>query len=212
VIVISVRLVAIFSFMFSSCALLKPSASIGLSKISDDYQLNQNDTTKTVIDFNSKINFDFDLSGSQRVSIHPGRSRFLADGVSPGWFYLDFIGSSMWVRGLPVYLIGGDTVSLDIDNNYLDIDGMSFFDARQNKSTQYSFVPALLLSCVGCTREPILKLDGQQVDYTTPWISVDAGWHTIEIYSPFDNVNLYYRTLFDNYTITEFTLYPVAMN
>lgn len=211
-IVISVRLVAILSLALSSCALLKPSVSISLSKVSNDFQLNQYDTTKTAFYFDSKINLDFDLNGSERISVHHGVSRLLADGVSPGWFYLDVIGSSMWVRGLPVYLVGGDTVSLDIDNNYLDINGRSFFAVQQDRSMQFSFIPDLSLSCVGCTRAPMLKFDGQQVDYVPPWISIDAGWHTIEIYSPFDNVNLYYRTLFDNYTITEFTLYPVSMN
>jgi hypothetical protein len=206
------RLVAVLAFAFSSCALLKPSTSIGLSEVSDNYQLGMYDTTKTIFDFDSGMNIDFDLNGSDRISVHPGSSRLLANGVSPGWFYIDVIGSSMWVRGLPVYLIGGDTVSIDVDNNYLDVDGRSFFTARQEKSTQFSFVPALSISCVGCTRALTLKFDEQQVDYVPPWISIDAGWHTIEIYSPFDNVNLYYRTLFDNYTITEFTLYPVSMN
>ncbi len=215
------RLVVICAVALSSCAMLKPSISIGLSRISDDYQLNQNDTTKAVLDVDSKINFDFDLRGSKRISIHPGFSRFLADGVSPGWFYIDVIGTSTWVRGLPVYLSGGDTVSLDIDDNYLDVDGRPFFMVEQDKSMQFSFVPELSLRCVGCTRAPILRFDGKQVKNVPPensrfsrqtWISVNAGWHTIETYSPLDNVNLYYRTLFDNYTITELTLYPILMN
>ncbi len=210
--VISLRLMAVLSLALSSCALLRPSASIGLSRVPDDYQLGLFDTTKTVFDFDSNINLDFDLNGSKRISIHPGFSQLLADGTSPGWFYIDVIGSSMWVRGLPIYLIGGDTVSVEVDNDYLDVNGRTFFVAQQEKGTQLSFVPALSMRCEGCTRAPILKFDEQQVDYIPPWISIEAGWHTIEIYSPFDNVNLYYRALFDNYTITEFTLYPVLMN
>jgi len=210
--ILSVRLMAILAFAFSSCALLKPSTSIGLFKVSDNYQLSIFDTTKTIFDFDSGINIDFDLNGSDRLSVQPGFTRLLANGVSPGWFYIDVIGSSMWVRGLPVYLIGGDTVLIGVDNDYLNVDGRSFFTARQEKSTLFSFVPELSMSCVGCTRAPILKFDGQEVDYIPPWISIDAGWHTIEIYSPFDNVNLYYRTLFDNYTMTEFKLYPESMN
>ncbi len=207
-----IRQAAILSFALSSCAVLRPSPTVNLSEISDDYRFDPYDTTETVFNIESSVDVDFDLSGSQRVSVHRGSSRLLADGVTQGWSYMDVIGSNMWVRGLPVYLMGGDSVSIDIDNNYLDIDGRSFFDVRQDKSTRYSFVPELSLSCVGCTREPILKFDGKQVDYIPPWISIDAGWHTIEIYSPFDNVNLYFRTLFDNYTITGFTLYPVLMN
>ncbi len=210
--IISGRLAAVLSFALSSCALLMPAATIGLSRVSEDFQLGLYDTTKTVLDFDSRINLDFDLNGSERVSVRPGLSKWLADGVMPGWFYLDVIGSSMWVRGLPVYLIGGDAIAIEADNDHLVLDGRPFFTAQQEKSTQFSFVPALSMSCAGCTRAPVLKFDGQQVDYAPPWISIDAGWHTIEIYSPFDNVHLYYRTLFDNYTITEFTFYPVSMN
>lgn len=210
--IISVRLVAVLLFALSSCALLMPSASIGLSRVSEDYQLGLYDTTKTILDFDSRMNLDFDLNGSERISVRPGFSRWLAEGVMPGWFYLDVIGSSMWVRGLPVYLIGGDTVAIEVDNDHLVVDGRAFFTAQQEKSTRFPFAPVLSMSCAGCTRAPILKFDGQQVDYVAAEISVDAGWHTIEFYSPFDNVSLYYRTLFDNYTITEFTLYPVLMN
>jgi hypothetical protein len=210
--IISVRLVAVLSLILSSCALLMPSTSIGLSRVSEDYQLGVLDTTKTILNFDSRIDLDFDLNGSERFSIRPGFSRWLVDRVMPGWFYLDVIGSSMWVRGLPVYLIGGDTVAVEVDNDHLVLDSRPFFTAQQEKSTRFPFVPVLSMSCIGCTRAPILKFDGQQLDYVAPEISVDAGWHTIEFYSPFDNVSLYYRTLFDNYTITEFTLYPVPMN
>jgi hypothetical protein len=200
------------SLLLSSCALLRPTATVRLIKVSGEHELNADDTTKTIFMFDSKINLDFDLNGSQRVAVDPGSSSLLADGIAPGWFYMDLIGASTWVRGLPVYLIGGDTVLIDVDNDYIAVDGTAFFTAQREKSTQFSYVPALSMRCIGCTRQPILKFDGQQVDYVPPWISVDAGWHTIEIYSPFDNVNLYYRALFDNYTETEFTFYPVAMN
>jgi len=196
----------------SSCALLRPSASIEIYEVTDDYRIDPYDTTKTVFDFDSNINIDFDISGSDRISVRQGLSSLLADGISPGWFYIDVIGANLWVRGLPVYLIGGDTVTIDVDSYHLDIDGRPFFAARQEKSTEFSFVPVLSMSCAGCTRQPTLRFDGQQVEFVPPWISLDAGWHTIEIYSPFDHVNLYYRTLFDSFTVTEFTLYPVLMN
>jgi len=196
----------------SSCALLEPSASIQLSRVSDDYYLDVNDTTKTIITMDSDIDMNFDLSGSERLSMRPGFSHLLASDVVPGWYYMDIIGASMWVRGVPVYLWGGDTISIEVGNDYLDIDGKIFFEAEQQKGTQYPFVPAFSLNCVGCTRMPQLKFDDQQVNYLPPWVSIAAGWHTIEIYSPFDNVRLYYRTLFDNYSITQFTFYPVTMN
>lgn len=206
------RLVSVLSFSLSSCALLKPSASIGISVVPDNYSLEPYDTTETIFIFDSKINLDFDLNGSDRIVVRPGFSHMLANGISPGWFYMDVIGATMWVRGLPVYLIGGDTVLIEVDDNQLDVDSMEFFTAHQEKSTALPFVPALSINCIGGTAAPHLKLDDQEVDYVPPWIEVDPGWHTIEIYSPFDNVQLYYRTLFDNYSITRFTFYPIAMN
>ncbi|HUI30930.1 MAG TPA: hypothetical protein VLX91_12000 [Candidatus Acidoferrales bacterium] len=206
------KFVAALSLGLSSCAFLRPSISIGLSRVSNNYVVNPFDTTKTIFTVDSKIDFDFDLSGSYRISIRHGHSRVLAKGVSPGWFYVDVIGASMWVRGLPLYLIGGDSVSIQVANNYLNVDGKTFFMAQQEKSTQFSYDPSLSISCVGCTRKPTLKFDDEEMNYVPPSISAAAGWHTIEIYSPFDNVDLYFRTLFDNYTITEFTLYPILMN
>lgn len=208
---ISVRLVAVLSFLISSCALLKPTASIELSRVPSDYSLDLSDTTKTILMFDSRINFDFDLNGSDRITVRPGFSQTLASGISPGWFYMDVIGATMWVRGLPVYLFGGDSVLIDVDNDHLSLDGAEFFTVSKEKSTTLPFVPSLSISCVGCTARPQLKFDNQQVNYLPPWIAIDPGWHTIEIYSPFDNVELYYRTLFDNYSITRFTLYPFSM-
>ena len=201
-----------FAITFSSCALLKPSASVQLLRIPSDFELGATDTTKTVLFFDSNINVDFDLSGSKRVAIHPGVSQLLADGISPGWYYVDVVGANTWVRGLPVYLNGGDSVSFDIGSNHLGVDGRTFFSAFQEKSTRYSFTPMLSLNCFGCTARPLLKFDRNQVDYVPPWVAVSPGWHTIEIYSPFDNVQLYYRTLFDNFTVTQFNLYPIRMN
>lgn len=202
----------LFAVALCSCALLKPSASVGLYKVPSSYELGAYDTTKTVFVFDTGIYVDFDLSGSRRVAVRPGLSRFLAEGISPGWHYIDVIGASMWVRGLPVYLSGGDSVAIEVGNDYLNLDGRTFFSARRTKSTQFSFVPALAMNCVGCGAMPLLKFDGEQLDYVPPWVAVEPGWHTIEIYSPFDNVQLYYRALFDNYTITQFILYPVSMN
>ncbi len=188
------------------------SASVGLSEVPNSFELGIQDTTKAVFVFDSGIYMDFDLSGSRRVSVRPGASQFLAEGILPGWYYIDVIGASMWVRGLPVYLSGGDSVAIQVGNDYLELNGRTFFSATQTRSTLFAFVPALAMDCVGCTTMPLLKFDGEQVDYIPPWVAVDPGWHTIEIYSPFDNVQLYYRTLFDNYTITRFTIYPISVN
>lgn len=201
-----------FAVLFSSCALFTPIATVNLLKVSYDYELGASDTTETIFDLNTRIQFEFDLNGSNRVGVQPGDSRYLATGVKPGWYYVDVIGANMWVRGMPVYLTGGNVVSLEVTNNYIDVDGHPYFNAYQEKSTQYPFTPMLSLSCTGCTAEPLLKFDGNQINYIAPWVSVSAGWHTIEIYSPFDNVQLYYRTLFDNYTVTRFNLYPVNIN
>ncbi len=192
--------------------MLHPTATVKLVRVQDRFEPSPVDTTQTILMIKANMDFEFDMNGSERIAMNSGSSRLLADGISPGWYYLDVIGPTMWVRGLPVYLVGGDTMTLDVDNDYIDVDGSPVFDVRQEKSTTFSFVPGLSMSCAGCTRAPVLKFDGRQLEYIPPWISIEAGWHTIEIFSPFDNVNLYYRTLFDNYTITEFTLYPVQMN
>ncbi|HEY9165934.1 MAG TPA: hypothetical protein VIS48_07215 [Candidatus Kryptonia bacterium] len=196
----------------SSCALLQPAVTVRFSKVAGNFELGTGDTNKTVIHLNSQIYLDFDLSGSDRISIHPGVTQLLADGISPGWYYADFIGADMWVRGVPVYLSGEDKLSVEVANNQLVIDGRAFFGAQTQKSTAYPFLPSLSLTCNGCTSRPQLKFDGQVVDYVPPWVSVAAGWHSVEIYSPFDRVELYYRALFDNYSVTEFDLYPVKVN
>ncbi len=201
-----------FAVVFSSCALFVPTATVNLLQVPGDYELGATDTTDTIFDLSTRIHIDFDISGSNRTAVRPGDWHYLATGIKPGWYYVDVIGADMWVRGMPVYLLGGDVVSLGVSDNHIDIDGRAYFDATQEKSTSFPFTPMLSLKCTGCTAEPLLKFDGNQVNYVPPWIAVSAGWHTIEIYSPFDNVQLYYRTLFDNYTVTRFNLYPVNMN
>jgi hypothetical protein len=196
----------------SPLAWLQPSATVHLAKASVGYENEPIDTTDTIFILRSKINLDFNLNGSNRISVGPGFSRLIASGISSGWYYMDIIGTTMWVRGLPVYLIGGDSVSIDVDNNYLSVDGYEFFVASQERSTDLPFMPSLSISCLGCTVTPQIKLDDQPVHYVPPWIEVDPGWHTIEIDSFADNVRLYYRTLFDNYSITRFIVYPVEMN
>lgn len=201
-----------FAVAFSSCALFVPTATVNLLQVSGDYELGATDTTDTIFDLSTGIHIDFDISGSNRIAIRPGDWHYLATGIKPGWHYVDVIGADMWVRGMPVYLLGGDVVSIGVGENYIDIDGRTYFDASQEKSTSFPFTPMLSLQCNGCTTEPVLKFDGTQMNYVPPWIAVSAGWHTIQIYSPFDNVQLYYRTLFDNYTVTRFTLYPINTN
>ncbi len=202
----------LLAVVFSSCALFTPVTAVNILRVPGDYELKASDTTYTVFDLNTLIHLEFDLNGSNRIAVSPGDSHYLASGIRQGWYYADVIGANMWVRGMPVYLTGGDVISLEITNNYINVDGRPFFNAYQEKSTQYPFTPMLSLTCTGCTAQPQLKFDGNEVNYVPPWISITAGWHTIQIYSPFDNVQLYYRTLFDNYTVTRFDLYPVNMN
>ncbi len=201
----------LFAVLFSSCALLVPTASVHLIRVSGDYQLGATDTTKTILIISTNMHVDFNLNGSNIIKLAPGEWYYVADGIGPGWYYLNAVGANTWVRNVPVYLNGGDEIPIVIGANYLDIDKRTFFDSYQEKSTLYSFYPMLSLNCFGCTTQPLLRFDGNETTITQPWITVTPGWHTIEIYSPLDHVQLYYRTLFDNYTITQFDLYPVPM-
>ena len=145
----------------------------------------------------------------------------MADGFSSGWAYIDVTSANTWVRGIPVYLSGGDTASIEIYNIHLAIDGAAFFSAWEEKSTQYSFVPSWLMQCVDYRRKPSVKLAGRQIDYV-PSVgngsrrrglrSIAAGLHTINIYSLFDNVIIHHRSLYDIYTVNKLGLCPVSMN
>lgn len=192
--------------------MLQPTAIVHLVRVGDNFVLSAGDTTETLFDVDTRIHTQFDLNGSNRVGVAPGIWKYLADGIAPGWHYIDLIGTTVWVRGVPVYLRGGDTVSVDLGDNHMALDGMPFFEVYQDKNIYYSFTPMFSLNCYGCNWYPEIKFDGSVMNYTAPWVAVDAGWHTIEITSPLDNVHLYYRTLFDNYTVTRFNLYPVQMN
>ncbi len=200
-----------FAVLFSSCALLAPTASVHLTKVESDYNLPADDTTKSILIINTNMHVDFNLSGSNIIKLTPGTWEFVADGIQEGWYYVDIVGAATWVRNVPVYFYGGDQISFDVGPDHLDIDGRIFFDSYKEKNTLYPFYPLLSMNCFGCTAQPILRLDGSQIAVTQPWMTVSPGWHTIEIYSPLDHVQLYYRTLFDNYTITQFDLYPVSM-
>lgn len=200
-----------FGFFLSSCALLAPTASVHLVRVRADYSLNAADTTATLLQINTNMHVEFTLNGSNTVSIAPGESDFTAEGIQTGWYYLDVVGAETWVRNVPVYLPGGGKMSFDIGNDYLDIGGRTFFDSYQEKSTMYPFYPVFSLNCYGCDFQPLIRFDGVPLTITQPWTTVTPGWHTIEIYSPLDHVDLHYRTLFDSYTITQFDLYPVSM-
>ncbi len=200
----------LFAVMFSSCAMLTPVASLHLVRVPSDYQLGATDTTKTILAINTKMHVEINLNGSDIIKLSPGEWSYVADGIEPGWYYLDVIGAETRVRNVPMYLYGGDEVPIDIGPDHLDIDGAAFFSSRRQRSTLYSFYPLLSVNCYGCTVQPQLKFDGSPMAVTRPWTTVAPGWHTIEIYSPFDHIDLYYRALFDNYTITQFDFYPVS--
>ncbi len=211
----------LLAFSFSSCALLKPTATVRLTRVSDLTSLVAGDSTETMFEIDSGIHTEFDLNGSNRVSIDPGSWNYIAKGIEPGWHYIDLIDNTVWLRGVPVWLRGADSISISFGDNYLILNNRPVFEVYQYKNINYPFTPAFSLRCYGCNWNPVIKLDGSRINYVPPpnnsisgqaWMAVDAGWHTIEIDSPLDNVHLYYRTLFDNYTETEFSLYPVQMN
>ncbi len=201
----------LFAVMFSSCAFLVPTVSVHLARVTADYQLGATDTTKTILSINTSMPADFNMNGSNMISLKPGEAYYVVDGIQPGWYYFNIVGVETWVRNMPVYINGGDEIPFDIGPDHVDVDGKPFFNSYQEKSTLYSFYPMLSLNCFGCTVRPLVRFDGSEMAPTQAWITVSPGWHTIEIYSPLDHVQLYYRTLFDNYTITQFDLYPVLM-
>jgi hypothetical protein len=200
----------VVALMFSSCAFFAPVASVHLSMVPESYRPLTTDTTKTLFIIDTDMHLDFNLNGSNIIKSDPGEREYVADGIEPGWYYLDVVGSNTWVRNVPVYLNGGDEIQVDAGPDHLDIGGRIFFNSYQEKSTIYSFYPMLLLRCFGCSTEPSLRFDGSPMVITQSWTTVMPGWHTIEIYSPLDHVQLYYRALFDNYTITQFDFYPVS--
>jgi len=161
------------------------------------------------LSFDSKIYFDFDLTGSERVTLSPGVNRFAIDYAKPGWHLADIIGSDMWVRGLPVYMSGGDRVTFDIGENYVRVDGRVCFVAATTRSVQYSYDPTINLRCNDCTIMPTVIIDGSTLNYTFPQFAFKSGWHSIEIRDSHDNVDIYYSRTFSNYTVTEIAIYPV---
>lgn len=201
----------LLGFLFSSCALLLPSESISLVPVTADYSLARGDTTGALLHVAANLQVEFTLNGSNTMEIRPGESEILAGGIQTGWYYINIIGDEMRVVNLPVYLHGGHETSFTIAHNYLDIDGRTFFNSYQEKSTQYPFYPQWSFTCYGCNFQPLIRFDGSEITITRPWMTITPGWHTIEIYSPLDHVQLYYRRLFDSFTITQFDLYPVHM-
>lgn len=198
-------------FLFSSCALLTPEASIHITAVRADYGLSADDTTAAILQLNTNMYTEFNLNGSNILKMEPGEESFVVEGIRTGWYYADIVGADTRIHNLPVHLKGGGETTFEIAKNYLDIDGRTFFNSYQEKSTLYPFYPQLSLNCYGCDFQPMIRFDGAPVVVTQPWMTVAPGWHTIEIYSPLDHVQLYYRTLFDSYTITQFDLYPISM-
>ncbi len=202
---------ALLAFVLSSCAFFVPTASVHITEVPSGFRFSSVDTTAVILSVSSNMYAQFRLNGANSFSVTPGSEDLLADGIHKGWYFFDIVGAETWIRNLPVYLAGADTVSFTIAHNYLDIDGRIFFNSYQEKSLQYPFYPVLSLNCYGCNFQPVIKFDGTSMILTPPWTTVTPGWHTIDIYSPLDHVQLHYRTLFDNYTITQFDLYPVSM-
>ncbi len=201
----------LLAFVISSCALFVPTASVHITGVPLDYSLSSSDTTKEILSISSNMSAQFRLNGSNTVPLKPGDEDLIAEGVHAGWYYFDIVGAETWVRNVPVYLTGADSISFVVAHNYLDINGRTFFNSYQEKSVRYPFYPVISLNCYGCNYQPAIKFDGSDMVLTPPWTTVAPGWHTIDIYSPLDHVQLHYRTLFDNYTITQFDLYPVSM-
>ncbi len=201
----------LLAFLFSSCALLVPKAIVHITPVSSDYRLGAADTTATILLVNSNMHADFSLNGSNTIRLKPGEKDFVAVGIRTGWYYMDVVGTTTWMRNVPVYLNGGKEFSVDIGKDYLDINGRTFFNSYQEKSTLYPFYPSFSFNCYGCYYQPVVKFDGADMVISQPWTTVTPGWHTIEIYSPLDHVQLYYRTLYDSYTITQIDLYPISM-
>lgn len=201
----------LLAFVFSSCALFVPTASVHIAEVPSDFKFDAADTTAAILSVSSNMYAQFRMNGANTVDLNPGSANFVAEGIRRGWYFFDIVGAETWVRNLPVYLTGADTISFVIAHNYLDIDGRTFFNSYQEKSLHYPFYPALSLNCYGCNFQPVIKFDGSNMRLTPPWTTVTPGWHTIDIYSPLDHVQLHYRTLFDNYTVTQFDLYPVSM-
>ncbi len=201
----------LLSLLFSSCALFIPTASVHISGVAPDYVLNASDTTAIILSLSTNMHADFSLNGSNTISLRPGEKEYVANGIQTGWYYMDIVGTDTWMHNVPVYLRGSRTLTVDIGKDYLDIDGRTFFDSYQEKNTLYPFYPAFSLNCYGCEYRPIIKLDGTEITITRPWTTLDPGWHTIEIYSPLDHMQIHYRTLFDSYTVTQIDLYPISM-
>lgn len=201
----------LLTLSFSSCALLIPTVSVHITGISPDSALNASDTTAIILSINTNMHADFNFNGSNIVNLRPGQEDFVVNGIQTGWYYMDVVGTDIRIVNIPVYLRGGEKLPLDIGRDYLDINGRTFFDSYQEKSTLYPFYPVFSLNCYGCEFEPVIRFDGAQITIAQSWTTVTPGWHTIEIYSPLDHVQLYYRTLFDSYTITQIDLYPISM-
>ncbi|HQT92439.1 MAG TPA: hypothetical protein PL001_10480, partial [Candidatus Kryptobacter bacterium] len=75
----------LFAVMFSSCAFLVPTVSVHLARVTADYQLGATDTTKTILSINTSMPADFNMNGSNMISLKPGETYYVADGIEPGW-------------------------------------------------------------------------------------------------------------------------------
>jgi hypothetical protein len=181
-------------------------------RVGDGYEPGRSDTTRTILSFDSKIHFEFHLTGFDRIDLPPGLTRLEAGGIKPGWRFADILGANMWVRGLPFFVSGADKISVDVSDDYVRVDGRVYFVATTTQSTQYPYDPTISFRCNDCTIKPTIIIDGTRSDYTVPLITVKSGWHSIEIEDSHDNIDVYYGRTFISYSVTEISVYPVEMN
>lgn len=206
---IPVILGILFVFTLPSCSSFRPTGSVRLFPERTNTSLETSDTLKTLIYINSEADFVFDINGSNQVHSSSGEKAFLAEGIRSGWYYADIVGNEIWVRGMPVYLKGGDVTYIQFLKTGVYVNYRPFFTVERYKSIYNSFTPFLTVGCRGCSGPPHFSIDNTPVNPVQPYIPLSAEWHSIEVYSPMDNIQLYYRDLFSNYTVTRLMLYPV---
>jgi len=196
-------------FVLASCSVLQPTASVHIFSVERDKPFETSDTLAVLIGIDSETDFVFDINGSNQIHSSSGEKTFLAEKIRTGWYYADIIGNEMWVRGMPIYLKGGGSTYIQFLKTGVYVNYKPFFKVEIDKSIYNPFAPVLTVGCFGCNGAPDFQIDHVRVNPIQPYIPLSADWHSIEIYSPADNIQIYYRALFSNYSITRFTLYPV---
>ncbi|MGC8594480.1 MAG: hypothetical protein ACP5MI_02610 [Candidatus Kryptoniota bacterium] len=199
----------IMALVLASCSTLQPTASVHIFPAEINTALATPDTMSILINIDSETDFVFDVNGSNQIHSSSGEKMFLARNISTGWYYADIVGNEMWVRGMPIYLKRGGDIYIQFLKTGVYVNYKPFFKVEKSKSIYNSFTPILTIGCYGCSGPPEFRIDNARINPVQPYIPLSAEWHSIEIYSPMDNIQLYYRDLFANYTVTTLILYPV---